>query len=102
MIPPIEDVLGHLIAERGMTQSSFARAVGLSRKTINNFVRGNVVIPLRHVEAFADALRLTGTEREVFITEVHLTHATPRIREEFRRMQQAGGGSGGGPLRGVG
>src|SRR5687768_12818050 len=87
-------MLAHLIERKGLTKAAFARAVGLSPQAINHFVRGTAPMPLRHVEGFADVLQLEAREREVFVLEAHLTHATQLVRDEVNRLQRSEGGRG--------
>ncbi|GAB3881693.1 hypothetical protein GCM10029964_038190 [Kibdelosporangium lantanae] len=61
-------LLRHRVAA-GLTQESLAEASGLSVRALRDLERGHAqAAQRRSTEALADALRLTGSEREVFLS----------------------------------
>jgi hypothetical protein len=44
-------------------------------------------IPVKTAEKWADVLRLSLDEREVFLDAVHLAAASPRVRAMVRRLE---------------
>jgi tetratricopeptide (TPR) repeat protein/transcriptional regulator with XRE-family HTH domain len=68
-------LLGRFRVAAGLTQQALAERAGLSAGAVSSLERGARKYPQRHtVEALADALDLTGEQREQFIA------ATPRRR----------------------
>jgi len=62
------ELLRQLRAERGLTQEELASAAGISPRTISDLERGINQTPRRSTaELLADALRLSGSEREQFM-----------------------------------
>jgi transcriptional regulator with XRE-family HTH domain len=68
--PAIEyaELLRQLRVERGLTQEELAAAAGVSPRTVSDLERGVILTPRKATaELLADALRLTGREREQFM-----------------------------------
>ena len=65
---PYAELLRQLRAEQGLTQEELASAAGISPRTISDLERGINQTPRRSTaELLADALRLSGSEREQFM-----------------------------------
>lgn len=66
---------------------AIARQVGIGHGLLSLASRGLCPFPVRHVERLADALKLTGTEREVFIVAACLDNAHPILRAYVERLK---------------
>jgi transcriptional regulator with XRE-family HTH domain/tetratricopeptide (TPR) repeat protein len=72
------ELLRQLRAERGLTQEELAAAAGISPRTVSDLERGINQTPRRATaELLADALDLTGAEREQFMAAARRRPATP-------------------------
>jgi transcriptional regulator with XRE-family HTH domain len=72
------ELLRQLRAERGLTQEELAAAAGISPRTVSDLERGINQTPRRATaELLADALDLTGPEREQFMAAARRRPATP-------------------------
>jgi hypothetical protein len=54
---------------------------------LSKVLKGRKPPPLERIEAWAEALALHGSERERFIEDAHLVHATPLVRELVDRLR---------------
>lgn len=66
---------------------SFAKRVSHSQPNMHRIVRGTRRPPLDQVEAWAEALRLTGDRRTAFVDEAHLDHASEHVRSLVACLQ---------------
>ncbi len=72
------ELLRQLRAERGLTQEELAAAAGISPRTVSDLERGINLTPRRATaELLADALELSGPEREQFMAAARRRPATP-------------------------
>ena len=72
------ELLRQLRAEGGLTQEELAAAAGISPRTVSDLERGINLTPRRATaELLADALGLTGPEREQFMAAARRRPATP-------------------------
>ena len=72
------ELLRQLRAERGLTQEELAAAAGISPRTVSDLERGINQTPRRATaELLADALDLTGDEREQFMAAARRRPAAP-------------------------
>jgi transcriptional regulator with XRE-family HTH domain len=81
------ELLAHHLAKNGLSQSDLSRRVGDPQAWISQIIKGKRTPPLDRIESWADALHLTGPERERFILEAHLAHCTPVIAARFRQLE---------------
>jgi transcriptional regulator with XRE-family HTH domain len=80
--PAIEyaELLRKLRAEAGLTQDELAAAAGVSPRTVSDLERGINLTPRRATAGLlADALRLTGDQREQFLAARRRPAATPDV-----------------------
>ncbi len=80
-------LLTALIAEKTEGKSAFARACGSTAGFINNVCRDRRLPPLDRIDSWADALKLTGPEREQFLIEANLAHCPPVIAAGWRTLE---------------
>jgi DNA-binding XRE family transcriptional regulator len=88
------ELLRQLRAERGLTQEELASAAGISPRTISDLERGINQTPRRATaELLADALRLSGSEREQFMAAARRRP----VMTSAAALAAVGPGVGGGP-----
>lgn len=81
------------ILARYASLRAFVRAAEADRSEdtavayLSKVLNGRKPPPLERVDAWADALRLTGAERVAFIEDAHLVHATPLVQELVDRLR---------------
>lgn len=75
------DYLDELLAARGHSVRSFARKVGVAPANVSKFKRK--ALPPQRIEAWADALRLAGAERERFLYLAWWDHTPLFMRERL-------------------
>lgn len=78
---------GHMARQR-LSQTDIARFVGVSQATISDYAIGDLLPPLTKLSDLADALSLTGQERESFVEEALLAHAPDRVRALVADLRQ--------------
>jgi transcriptional regulator with XRE-family HTH domain len=70
-----------------LSQRAFAELVGMRQGQVNDLVRGRFPMPVRRIEAWADALGLAGDDRDRFREEALLTRAPTEIRDLVERLR---------------
>ena len=78
--------LEQLLAARSLSLRGFAERVGMSPGWVSRVKR--LTIAAEHIEPWADALGLQGTERERFVLLAWLTHAPPFVCEHVVRLER--------------
>lgn len=68
----------------GMSLETFARLVGRSHTDISRIESGQRKPPAALMAAWADALRLTGSQRDDFLAMAGLMHVPEELREVVR------------------
>lgn len=87
------DFLRQRILTRYASLRAFVRAAESQRSEdvavayLSKVLRGRKPPPLDRIEAWAEALALTGAERETFIEDAHLAHATPVVQALVERLR---------------
>ena len=90
------ELLRQLRAEQGLTQEELASAAGISPRTISDLERGINQTPRRSTaELLADALRLTGPEREQFMAAARRRPAVTAPTAGFAAGRRGRGDAGG-------
>ena len=72
----------------GKSRRELARALGYSAPAISQICTGRHKPPLDRMPAWAEALGLTGAEREEFLLLARLEHTPPELRDLIQRTQQ--------------
>lgn len=87
---PIVEV-GSLIAlhmeRRGLSAAALARRLGLKPPFVFAVKKGERGIPRKRVEAWAEALELTGADRRAFIIAALLSKCPPQIQDYVRELE---------------
>ncbi|MBA3586023.1 MAG: hypothetical protein H0W41_00115 [Chloroflexi bacterium] len=81
------DYLDELLAVRGYSVRSFARRVGVAPANVSKFKRK--ALPRERIEAWADALRLSGMERDRFLYLAWWDHTPVFMRERLERFEDS-------------
>jgi len=79
------DLLRQHLQARGLSQNAFAKEVGRGSSYISQVATGRVGPP-DDLEAWADALRLRGKDRETFLEEGFLLRTPEFIRKRYRKL----------------
>lgn len=85
---PFSDLLRIHLDRLGLNQSDFARKVKVSRNTASKVIRGLAAPRWKRGEQWADALHLTGDEREAFLDAMHLAASPPRVPTIVSRLER--------------
>jgi transcriptional regulator with XRE-family HTH domain len=80
--------LERLLEKRGLSGSAFARKVGISTSFLRWTMVGQKPVPGPRIDAWADALDLTGRERDRFVEAAWLTHAPPFVVALVKRLRR--------------
>lgn len=70
--------------------AAFAKRLGVTPPYVFQIIKGDTNIPVSKVEKWADALKLTGKEREQFLEAAYLTHCPPYIQDLVRKFRTGG------------
>ncbi len=81
---PFGDYLDQLLKKRGLSVRAFAARVGSQAGSVS-IAKRKTMNPNR-MEAWADALELTGEEREHFYDLATLTHAPAYLVQRFQSL----------------
>ncbi|HEX3133871.1 MAG TPA: hypothetical protein VHX44_09860 [Planctomycetota bacterium] len=83
------DELAKALASAGYNPFSFAKRVKTSQGRVRDIItrRREGRAPLEVVDAWADALKLEGKAREVFLRAAYLSHTPPEIAEDYLRLR---------------
>jgi transcriptional regulator with XRE-family HTH domain len=71
---------------KGLSQLAFAGRAGCNQSFVSQVIRGDRKPPLAQIDRWVSVLGLAGVERQTFIEAANLEHATPVLREMFRRL----------------
>jgi hypothetical protein len=72
----------------------YCKILGKSEAFISNVKAGRKKPPLKSVEKWADALKLSGEKRDEFLTAARLANSPPEIERDYLIMQEALAGIG--------
>lgn len=84
---PFGAYVAALIAKRGLTQTSFAKRVGMTQPHVAQLLGGRWPMKVQRIDAWADALNLAGAERRRFRIEALLTRCPEEIRNYVRALR---------------
>jgi transcriptional regulator with XRE-family HTH domain len=74
------DLLRAALAERGLSTRTAQPLLQLSYPMISQVCTGRRLPPLDRIEAWADALKITGDDRSDFLRAAYLAHAPEQVR----------------------
>ena len=77
-----------LLKQRDLSAYAFAKKVKVGTSFIRWVMIGKKPVPERRIEAWADALELTGKERERFVEAAYLTHCPEFVVELVKRLRR--------------
>jgi len=80
--------LEELLADRKLTARQFGKKVDVIATFLSKVMMGTRPVPVRRIEDWADALKLSGNERERFLELAWLTHTPVYIRELVKRLRR--------------
>lgn len=81
-------LLSRILVERGISQRKLASLLGVSPSTITNCLAGTYAPYWKRAEPWADALELTGTERERFLDAMAVAAAPDRVALIIARLER--------------
>ena len=83
------DILAKAIERAGYNQLTFAKQVKTSQGRIRDILarRYGGKAPLNFLQQWAEALRLTGKDRDDFLWAALMSHCPANIRDEYLRMR---------------
>lgn len=80
---PFGELLKQRWAEIEMHQAEFCRLVGSPAGWVQQIREGHKTPPLDRMPKWADALRLTGARRALFLDLAAIAHLPPSARQRF-------------------
>jgi transcriptional regulator with XRE-family HTH domain len=81
------EILRRLMEARGLSQYALAKAVGVSQSYVAQMARGAGPFAEGRIEAWADALGVTGAERARFRLLALLTRCPEEVRAHVARLE---------------
>lgn len=81
------DVFISSLKNSGLSNTAFAAKAGASKQHVNDMLKKRRTPPLDRLEAWADALSLTGEERAAFIRLAYLAHAPEQVRRLVEQLE---------------
>lgn len=90
------DYMQQLLDSRGLSHREFSKRCGYSQTMLSRAIKGSPIgqarcpakPPLKHIEAWGDALHLNPEERERFMYLAHLEHAPPAIQRHIDKLER--------------
>ncbi len=80
--------LNALVDQSGLKHKEIAAKVLLDQSYLTKILKGQKPLPGDRIEAFADALGLTGQARKRFLDEAHLAVAPDFLRQRLSDLQK--------------
>mgnify|MGYP006935495509 CR=1 FL=1 len=74
-----------------MSVAAFARLVGVRPPYVFQVIKGSCPLAAPQIDRWADALKLAGEEREVFIVAAWLIRTPPLVREYVEGLRKRSG-----------
>lgn len=81
-------LLARILEQRGISQRKLAELLGVSPSTITNCLAGTYAPYWKRAEPWADALGLSGPERERFLDAMAVAAAPDRVAAIIARLEQ--------------
>lgn len=82
-------MLAALLKERGLSQSAFARKVGLTPSRVSQVVNELELVPKRQAAKWADVIGLHGEDREHFLVAALVPHCPPEIQRYIEKLRRS-------------
>lgn len=81
------DLFRAALKSAGYSHERFGEAVGVTGAFVSLVATRRSKLPIDKIDAWADALKLTGAAREEFRQATHLAHSSEDVRQLVRSLQ---------------
>ncbi|HAT11448.1 MAG TPA: hypothetical protein DCS97_12840 [Planctomycetes bacterium] len=85
---PFGELLAETLADRQMTQKSFAQRTKTPISNVNEVISGVRKPPLRRLAKWLEVLEVPAREREAWRQAAAVAHAKPEIREVIETLMK--------------
>jgi transcriptional regulator with XRE-family HTH domain len=79
--------MDNALQAQGLSARAFAALIDVQPAFLNKVMQGDRTVPLKRIEAWADALKLRGNDREQFLEAGFLTHTPPYICDLLQKLR---------------